>query len=183
MSDDSRASRASVLTPRGRGAVAVVAAEGPAAIAAVDAHFRAANGRPIAEQPIGRVAFGHWHSGEGQREEVIVCRCDPWRLEVHCHGGVAAPQRILDALAAKGCRVEAWQDSLRYSAGDILEAEAEIALTAATTRRTAAIVLDQRRALSRRKSRLRDGNWPRVESRQCAGGSAACLQAPESAFI
>jgi tRNA modification GTPase len=47
-------------------------------------------------------------------------------------------------LAQAGCEVQSWQDWLRSKAAGPLEAEAEIALAAATTRRTAAVLLDQR---------------------------------------
>jgi tRNA modification GTPase len=154
MSDAAPPSRASVLTAAGRGAIAVVAAEGPAALAAVDAHFRAANGKPLAAQTPGRVVFGQWHDrraaweasqpGSVYAEDVIVCRTDDGGLEVHCHGGVAAPERILEALGRAGCQRLTWQQWLRRHATDALEAEADVALAAATTRRTAAVLLDQR---------------------------------------
>jgi tRNA modification GTPase len=147
MNDAPVHSRASVLTPSGRGAVAVIGAEGPAAMAAADAHFRAANGKLLADQPIGRVSFGHWHdhpAANAPGEEVIVCRNGPWSFEIHCHGGVAAPRRILDALARTGCEIQSWQTWLQHDGARGLEAEAEIALAAAVTRRTAAILLGQR---------------------------------------
>jgi tRNA modification GTPase len=141
--------RASLLTPAGRGAVAVIAAEGPAAIAAVNAHFRAANRLRLCEQPINRIVFGHWSDAAAHREEVITCRTSAVALEIHCHGGVAAAERILAALAAAGCRVELWADWLRPRAAHLLGAEADIALAAAATRRTAAILLDQRQGALR----------------------------------
>jgi tRNA modification GTPase len=140
---DAPADRASLLTSAGRGAVAVVAAAGPAALAAVDAHFRAANRLPLRNQPINRIVFGHWTTGD-HREEIVVCRTDDARVEVHCHGGVAAAERILAALAKGGCQVVPWSDWVGADAECILDAEVEIALAAATTRRTAAILLDQR---------------------------------------
>jgi tRNA modification GTPase len=134
---------ASVLTPPGRGAIAVVTTAGPGAHAAVDAHFRAANGRLIARQRVGRIVFGHW--GEmPHSEEVVVCRQSAEALEIHCHGGAAAVARIVEALAAAGCRIASWKEWLATSAPDVLTAEADLALTEATTDRTAAILLDQR---------------------------------------
>jgi len=144
MSDESPVSRACLLTPPGRGAVAVVAAEGPAAMSAVDAHFRAANGRRLADQPADRPAFGRWDA-----EEVVVLR-GAQSVEIHCHGGVVSSARILDALAAAGCTIEPWPERLRRTAGDPIQAEADVALAAATTRRTAAMLLDQRGGALRR---------------------------------
>ena len=134
--------RASLLTPLGRGAVAVVAAEGEAAFAAVDAAFVAANGRTIREQRVDRILFGHWISG-AHREEVVVIR-DGKAVEIHCHGGLAASERILAALAAAGCTIEAWPDRTHRVAASTIQAEADIALAQATTKRTAAILLAQR---------------------------------------
>jgi tRNA modification GTPase len=147
---------ASLLTPPGRGAVAVVAAEGPAAISAIDARFQAANGRPLAQQPLDRIAFGYWRDGD-HAEEVILCRTNESRVEVHCHGGAAAAERILDALTAAGCRIEPWRDWAARHVASGLAAESELALPAAQTRRTAAILLDQHAgALAREIGAIRD---------------------------
>ncbi len=146
---DASANRASVLTPVGRGAVAVVAAEGAAALAAIDAHFDAANRKSLCDQTVNCIVFGHWAEG-AHREEVVICRTAEVHIEVHCHGGVVAAERILAALAVAGCRIESWTEWVRADAACVLDAETEIALAAAATRRTAAILLDQRHgALSR----------------------------------
>lgn len=149
MSGASTTGRASLLTPPGRGAVAVIAAEGAAAHAAIDAHFRAANRQRLSAQPINRIAFGHWTDAtpsmaDERGEEVIVCRTGAEELEVHCHGGVAAAERILAALIEGGCSIEPWTEWQRRRATGAWEAEVDAALVAALTRRTAAILLDQR---------------------------------------
>jgi tRNA modification GTPase len=133
----------SVLTPPGRGAIAVVVGAGPRAIAAADAAFRAANGRPLGQQALGRIVFGHWHGGGEHSEEMLVCRLDADRFELHCHGGVAAAARIVEALVAGGCREVPWQQWNAGAAPNLVAVEAEEALAAATTRRAAAILLDQ----------------------------------------
>lgn len=135
--------RASVLTPAGRGAVAVVAAEGAAALAAVDAHFQAANRQPIRRQAAERILFGHW-GDDGHGEEVIVIRGAGDGFEIHCHGGLAASERIVATLAAAGCTVQPWDEWNRVEASSILEAEADEALARATTQRAAFILLAQR---------------------------------------
>jgi tRNA modification GTPase len=138
-----RASCACLLTPSGRGAVAVIAAEGPGAVSAIDAAFRAANGRPAANQPLDRIAFGEWGAGE-HREEVIVIRGGDVEFEIHCHGGVAAAERILAALTAAGCVIQSRADWGVKHAASLIEAEADAALAQATTRRTAELLLHQR---------------------------------------
>jgi tRNA modification GTPase len=159
MSGASPEGRASLLTPTGRGAVAVIAAEGPAAHAAVDAHFRAANCLQLSAQRIDRILFGHWTNAvnedvderDAPGEEVIVCRTSKTALEIHCHGGVAATERILAALTAHGCRCEPWAEWVRAHAGSSLEAEADLALAKALTRRTAALLLDQQKGALQRE--------------------------------
>lgn len=152
----SSSGRASLLTPIGRGAVAVVAAEGEAALAAIDASFVAANGRSIRQQRPERIVFGHWTSG-APREEVVVVRDVDSCVEVHCHGGVAAAERILTAFASAGCEVESWQSRLARMAASTIEAEADAALASCTTRRTASILLVQREgALRREANAIRD---------------------------
>jgi tRNA modification GTPase len=157
MSAASPQGRASLLTPAGRGAVAVIAAEGAAALAAVDAHFRAANRLRLSAQPLNRIVFGHWleqHAAEASlttssparaasREEVVVCRTDADCVEIHCHGGVAAAERILGALAADGCTIAPWRERLPHKAETEIAAEVETALASAGTLRSAAILLDQ----------------------------------------
>jgi tRNA modification GTPase len=161
MNDASPEGRASLLTPPGRGAVAVIAAEGPAAYAAVDVHFRAANRLRLNSQRINRIVFGHWRDaaeGVDERndpgEEVIVCRTSESALEVHCHGGIAAAERILAALALHGCRSETWAEWVRTHAASRLDAEAAEALAGALTRRTAAILIDQRGGALQREIEL-----------------------------
>jgi tRNA modification GTPase len=148
--------RASLLTPMGRGAVAVVATEGEAALLAIDASFVAANGRLIRQQRAERIVFGHWTCGAHREEVIVICGADD-SVEIHCHGGVAAAERILAALAAAGCQVESWRERLDRMAGSTIEAEADAALAEATTRRTATILLAQRAGALRRESdRIRD---------------------------
>jgi tRNA modification GTPase len=159
MSGASSEGRASLLTPPGRGSVAVIAAEGSAAHVVIDAHFRAANCLRLSAQRIDRILFGHWtDSTDGGAsapqepgEEVIVCRTSQSALEIHCHGGIAAAERILAALAAHGCHKQPWAEWVRMHAASPLEAEADEALAKALTRRTAAILLDQRRGALQRE--------------------------------
>jgi tRNA modification GTPase len=141
--------RASLLTPPGRGAVAVIAAEGEAALQAIDESFIAANGRTIRRQRPDRIVFGHWTSCD-HREEVIVIRGADGGVEVHCHGGLAAAERILTALQSAGCEIESWRERLDRLAASTLEAEADAALAQVATKRAAAILLAQREGALRR---------------------------------
>ncbi len=53
--------------------------------------------RGISLEPPGRIRLGRWGRRRG-RGEVVVAAIDPARVEIHCHGGVAAPRAICDAL-------------------------------------------------------------------------------------
>ena len=132
------------LTPPGRGGVAVVLVAGPFAVPAVDSPFSAANGRPLDEQTIGRIVFGHWGvSNEGPGEELVVCLRAPDRVEVHPHGGVASVRAVLEDLVDAGCTHLDWKAWVAHDEPDPIFAAARIALADAPTERTAAILLDQ----------------------------------------
>jgi tRNA modification GTPase len=138
-----------LLTPQGRGAVASLLVEGPSALDFVGALFHPAQGRSLAEAPCGRIAFGRWQSAE-TGEELIVCRRDAGRIEIHCHGGHAAAAAIVASLVDRGCRSVAWRQWMSESAEDSIAAAAQIALAGATTERTAGILWDQSTGALRR---------------------------------
>jgi tRNA modification GTPase len=117
-----------VLTPPGRGALAVVGVAGIGAAALVDAVFAARGGRPVAERADGAVAFGSWGGVGG--EEVVVVRHAAGRVEVHCHGGRAAAAAIDAGLVGRGAHEidwRAWLSGSDHDAGTIA-AEAREAL-------------------------------------------------------
>jgi tRNA modification GTPase len=94
-----------VLTPPGRGAVAVVACTGDIAI------LDGANGSPplcIARDGrlfqgrlINQITFARW--GTDHPEDVVVCRTSDNEFEIHCHGGRAAVERIRNDLDESRC--------------------------------------------------------------------------------
>ena len=140
---------AALITPRGRGAVAVIRICASIDIAGrtIDRHFFAANGLPIAEQPIGTIRFGQWVDTEladdsTRSEDLVVCRTSDTEIEVQCHGGDAAVNRILQHLSADGIATITWQDQ-RAQLTSPFAAECDAALSHATTVRTAAILLEQ----------------------------------------
>jgi len=162
------AARVALLTPVGRGAVAVVAVEGPAAVATVEPFFVAANQKPLSQQPLGRIVFGRWRDRQG--EELIVCRRSAEQLEVHCHGGTWAAKQIVEQLAQSGCRSVDWQEWIVETSDDVVQAEAQQTLSETLTLQAAAIVLDQYHgALSREVeailAQLNDGCSAAVEAR------------------
>lgn len=135
------------LTSRGRGAVATVAVHGSNAIELVGRLFSAVNGQPLSLQPAGRIVFGQWRSAQGEDigEELIVCCHGPSSVEIHCHGGQAASERIVRSLESQGCRRVDASHFVRSHSEDQLVSDAHLALSEATTDRVAAVLMDQYR--------------------------------------
>ncbi|HEY0981265.1 GTPase [Schlesneria sp.] len=141
------------LTPGGRGAVATIrVAEGlgpeerGAEFQGIDPLFEAANGVALSQQPLRKIAFGRW--GHSHREDLIVCRVSADLLEIHCHGGDSAVERILKDLEEATYQVVDWQTQLTIS-DDILQAECQETLSRTTTWRTTQIALEQAGGLLR----------------------------------
>jgi tRNA modification GTPase len=132
--------RAGLLTPAGRGAIATIAVDGPSAVAVVESLFCSAAGRHLIDQPIDHIFYGIWKS---TGEDVVVARRGNQRIEVHCHGGAAASTAILETLADAGCEIADWQGFVRGDALNAIRGEALVALAEASTERTAAILLEQ----------------------------------------
>ncbi len=142
--------RVVLLTAPGRAAIATLLVAGPRATEIVSRLFQPAGKKSLSEQPLGRIVFGRWPAGT-VAEEVVVCRTAADRVEVNCHGGVAAPRAIASSLIAAGCEEFDWRTWTRESLADPLAADAEIALADAPTERTARILLDQRSGALRRQ--------------------------------
>lgn len=141
------APRATLLTPHGRGAVAVVRVWGAGATSIVERMFAPASGRNLATFSIDRIVFGRWHGladpSEPAGEELVVCRRGGDDVEIHCHGGLASSAAIIAALESAGVAVVPWTEWSAERCGDRIRSEAETALAAARTSRTAGILLDQ----------------------------------------
>ena len=141
--------RICVLTPGGRGAVAVVAVAGDEATKSVDQFFLAANRRSLDEQPVGGIVYGHWGSREG--EDLVVCRRDENRVEIHCHGGRQSSAQIVGDLAEAGCTEIHGERWLVQNHECPIASAAHLALTRATTQRAAELLLAQYHGALRRE--------------------------------
>jgi tRNA modification GTPase len=154
---------ACLVTGAQRAAIATISLHGPEALAIIDRNFVPTHHRKIV---LDEVRYGMWKGASDERgrermapESVVLVgfdaastdasahrffgplEGDAW--EIHCHGGAAAAQRILDDMAASGATVvpaEQWQ---RECGLDRMGQEATQALSRTTTIRTAAIALDQ----------------------------------------
>ena len=138
--------RVQLLTPVGRSAVATVAVVGQQAAKAVDLCFRRANQQPLSELATQTIAYGTWlgrtetTDPDSQGEGVVVVRTQDDAVEIHCHGGSVAAERIVSDLLRIGCQrrhAPSKDEPLR------VEEEARQALANALTEKTALILLDQ----------------------------------------
>lgn len=134
-----------MMTPPGRGAVASLLVYGELSrLDPTDGDrgncYSAGNGKPISQQKINRIVYGHWGTATSEQEEVVCCRVALDRFELHCHGGQLAIQRIQQDLIARGFEVVPWQQLPEFSEW---EREYQQAIVQTMTTRTAFYLLDQ----------------------------------------
>lgn len=135
------------LTPAGTGAVATILFAGPLELldrGDTSSGFAPRNGRSMSSQPINRILFGTWGTDPG--EDVVVCRVAEDEVEIHCHGGMAAVQRILEDLTARGCTIVEGATATQ-SRLPLFLLEWEQALARTMTERTAHLLLAQKDVL------------------------------------
>jgi tRNA modification GTPase len=133
--------RVALLTPPGRGALAVVGVAGAGALEIVTRLFHP-RGAAIADRPDGAIAFGRWADPE-RGEELVVVRRTPESLEVHCHGGIAASEAVIRSLEAAGTERQPWPDWLAAGGASEIEVEAREALAQASGPKAARILARQ----------------------------------------
>jgi tRNA modification GTPase len=121
-----------LLTPVGRGALAVVGVAGRGAQACIARLFSPRGPQPLADRPDGAIVFGRWTSAvDGPAEELIVVRRGADALEIHCHGGLAASEAVMASLEQLGVVRQAWPEWLGAGGMSEIEAEAREALAIA----------------------------------------------------
>lgn len=124
--------------------------------------------------PIGRVRYGLWNPpvSDEAAEQVVVCRTETQTVEIHCHGGNAVCQMILEDLVQAGCKLVPAADYPMQVDCEI-KREAAVDLQKATTDRVAAILLDQLNgALSEAVARI-------SERQRTQGATAVRLEVEE----
>jgi tRNA modification GTPase len=155
-----------LLTPVGRGALAVVGVWGPEAVASVDRLFMPRGGMPLVEREDGVICFGTWRP---TGEDVVVVRKAPDRAEVHCHGGTAASATVIASLETIGAAREPWRQWLAVTSPTASVAEAHEELPLAGGPKAA-------RILARQAAGAIDREQARIQALVTAGD----LQAAES---
>lgn len=137
------------ITATGRSAVAVIALQGPDAAAIAKRCFEPATQRRYCSNEI---RFGSW-TGPGigdtpaATESVVVVPLSQDHWEIHCHGGSAAPRRLMQDLIA--CGALPMEQDEWFVRENRLVGEAEQVLARCLTSRTAAIAVDQVRGAFR----------------------------------
>ena len=189
-----------VLTPPGRGGIAVVRCLGPAAVRAMEACFRP-SGRAASRSPpsllgagqaaaprkrggeptdlpaVGRLAYGHFTDAGGRPlDEIILYREAETVFEVNCHGGPAAVEAVCRRLAGLGLEKVDPDRLLALEGAGPIERDALRLLESARTPLAGRILLDQRngalaRAIDKILKALAAGR-----SAEAAEGIAALLE-------
>lgn len=143
--------RATVLTPSGAGAIAVIKLTGPDPARILEGLFVHARGsRP---QKNGKLLFGRLMDGMDVLDDVLVsvesASDKESSVEISCHGGTQIVHRILDLLEWAGAAIEA--ESLcalsHWPSANLVEQEAIAALAQARTPRAARYASQLRRSL------------------------------------
>ena len=145
----------SLLTPNGVGAIAVVQFDGPwdwiiGRTAQRPPLFESAGLQSIADAPLGRILYGRWSSPEPESdpslanasEQVILIRRSRTRAEIQCHGGLAAPARIIADLIDRGAKEISWSTWHSHDQS-ALQIELQTALMHCSSVRTAQILWSQ----------------------------------------
>ena len=103
---------AAIATPGQPSAIGILRLSGPDTCAALDAVFRAKNGRPAAQQRPRAMVLGELLDETGQVIDSVLCVHFPAPhsytgedcAELHCHGSPIVLDTGLRALFAAGCR-------------------------------------------------------------------------------
>ena len=137
-----------LLTPRGRSAVATTQLHSNELQNDLAELFLTGSGRPV-RLKLNTPQFGFWSYGAEEKEGLVVCQIDDQTAEIHSHGGALAPKRIAESLTAIGYTELAHAaQNLRHDGlakgrqGNGWRSEIQLALSQASTRRTALALLE-----------------------------------------
>lgn len=92
------------LTSNLTAAIATIAVDGPLAVSVVSQSLFTASGRVCSLlEPCAKFARWRFRDSEMAEEHVVVLARSLQSIEIHCHGGVAVTERIVQELLAAGC--------------------------------------------------------------------------------
>ncbi len=133
------------LTPQIPAAIATLAIRGRKAIEIITSMFQfpvpGGKRQQLAEM---RVYYATWSAASDStgEEQVVICRSSEWQVEVHCHGGKAICEALLQEMVDRGAKrisAQEWPSDLVGSPS----VQAERALQKAPTDLAASVLLDQ----------------------------------------
>lgn len=142
-----------LLTAPGRSAVATTLVCGKGIASELSTLFVSESGRPI-KLRLNRPTFGYWSSEGNSREGLVVCMLSDCQAEIHSHGGSLAPRMIGDSLIESGFRQLDTIEYLKNSSSN-WDVEIQVALSQATTQRTAIWLLRQSQMIPERLGELK----------------------------
>lgn len=147
---------AAISTPMGEGAIAIVRLSGDEAVQIADRVFRSPNGKTLAEAPSHTIHYGHLvdpTSGETVEEVMVSLMKAPKTftredvVEVNCHGGIVAVNRVLSLVLKEGARLaepgEFTKRAFLNGRIDLSQSEAVMDLIRAKTDRAMNVALNQ----------------------------------------
>lgn len=169
------------LSPRGSGAISVVAVRGVSALARVREFSRA----PIS---IGVPCLARLVICGEELDEALVCALDEHTVEIHLHGSPVLVRGLMAALGSSSCATEVPSDLPNNSGVAVtvpaLEERAQRLLCDAASDSAARILLDQAEgALRHEFMRLRDARDARAELDRLAERSRIARFAIEPALV
>jgi tRNA modification GTPase len=132
-----------LLTPPGKSALATLGISGPGAWDIASQLFRPIAKKTLTENDLGP-AYGYF--GQDPIDDVVLARRPQTSLpiiEVHCHGGPAMVEGLIQQIVDRGALRTNWQQFEKLAGRSLVEMEALEALGQATSLSASAILLDQ----------------------------------------
>lgn len=164
---------ASCVTPPGRSAIATIVVRGPGLLPAIERFFRPRARKRLADYPSGRVVFGTWTNLHGTQEELVVSLVCENEVQVHCHGGAAAIESIMDCLRSCGITTQLNSRADLHNATNTRK-EIEYALLNAPTQKIASLLLQMQAGnLEQGLNRILENFQPGASTEQVTQGLAA----------
>ena len=147
---------AAISTPAGEGAIAIVRLSGDEAVQIADRVFRSPNGKKLSGGKSHTIHYGHLvdpSSGETVEEVMVSLMKAPKTftredvVEVNCHGGIVAVNRVLALILIEGARLaepgEFTKRAFLNGRIDLSQSEAVMDLIRAKTDRAMNVALNQ----------------------------------------
>ena len=147
---------AAISTPAGEGAIAIVRLSGDEAVQIADRVFRSPSGKKLIEEQSHTIHYGHLvnpSSGETVEEVMVSLMKAPKTftredvVEVNCHGGIVAVNRVLALILIEGARLaepgEFTKRAFLNGRIDLSQSEAVMDLIRAKTDRAMNVALNQ----------------------------------------